>query len=101
MPAGEAQAEVDRSGDRTYHLSSLPGLESRPLAMRVWNPNAWTTREFPVTLFFLTLFSAGPDLRCYMVGFSLVVVCGLLTAGLLLWTVGSRACGLGSCVPRL
>ena len=52
MPAGEAQAEVDRSGDRTYHLSSLPGLESRPLAMRVWNPNAWTTREFPVTLFF-------------------------------------------------
>ena len=58
-----------------------PGLESRPLAMRVWNPNAWTTREFPCHSFFFNLFLAGPDLRCYMVGFSLVVVCRLLTAG--------------------
>ena len=62
-------------------LVPRPGFESRPSAMRVWSPNHWTTREFPCHFFFFNLFLAAPDLCCYMVGFLLVVVCGLFTAG--------------------
>ena len=28
-------------------FSSPPGIEPRPLAMKAWNPNHWTSREFP------------------------------------------------------
>ena len=28
-------------------LVPLQGIESGPSAVKVWNPNHWTTREFP------------------------------------------------------
>ena len=31
-------------------LVPLPGVEPGPLAVKVWSPNHWTTREFPVFL---------------------------------------------------
>ena len=33
---------------RSYEiLAPWPGIEHVPLAMKAWNPNHWTTREFP------------------------------------------------------
>ena len=31
-------------------LVPLPGVEPGPLAVKVWSPNHWTTRELPVFL---------------------------------------------------
>ena len=30
-----------------------PGIELKPLAVNAWNPNHWTTREFPSEIYFL------------------------------------------------
>ena len=35
-------------------LVPQPGIEPRPLAVRVRSPNYWTAREFPIWLFFKT-----------------------------------------------
>lgn len=30
-------------------LPPQPGIEAWPMAVKVWSPNHWTTREFPTT----------------------------------------------------
>ena len=37
-------------------LAPQPGIQLRPSAMKEWNPNHWTAREFPLFIFYLTFF---------------------------------------------
>ena len=37
-------------------LVPQPGIESRPLAVRVQSPNCWTIRELPLLLFLKSFF---------------------------------------------
>ena len=63
-------------------LVSRPGIEPVPLAVKVWSPNPWTSREFSVyfVLFclFVCLYLAVLDLHCCMQAFSSCREWGLL-----------------------
>ena len=61
-------------------LVPRPGIEPAPSAVKVWRPNHWTGREFPVCLFFNIYLFIWLCLVLVAARSSLVGACKLLVA---------------------